>query len=242
MGPGGFRRLQNDCDLTTSGLVGSIPMHSRHHRPERVRRLPISGRTRSVRRSRNAAALIAIVAVSLAVSRPLVAQRADSARAGVVRNVADSNRARIPKPPLSPRRAFLYSLALPGYSQSVLGRPTAGALFVLTESIALVMLRESAADLRQARRFRTDSLVVIGYEVDPTGTAAPTPITQSSAYTDRLIDVRRGHVEDWIAFIVANHLFAAADAYVAAHLWDLPTQISVESRRDGAVLAAKVSW
>jgi hypothetical protein len=32
----------------------------------------------------------------------------------------------------------------------VLGRPTAGALFVLTESIALVMLRESAADL--ARR------------------------------------------------------------------------------------------
>jgi hypothetical protein len=186
--------------------------------------------------------LIAIAAISLGASRPLRAPRADSARAGVVRHAADSNRARIPKPPLSPRRAFLYSLALPGYSQSVLGRPTAGALFVLTESIALVMLRESAADLREARRFRTDSLVVIGYEVDPTGTAPPTPITQASAYTDRLIDVRRGHVEDWIAFIVANHLFAAADAYVAAHLWDLPTQISVESRRDGAVLAAKVSW
>ena len=127
-------------------------------------------------------------------------------------------------------------IALPGYSQSVLGRPTAGALFVLTESIALVMLRESAADLREARRFRTDSLVVIGYE--PTGT----PITQVSAYNDRLVDIRRGHVEDWIAFLLANHLFAAADAYVGAHLWDLPTQISVESRRDGAVLAARVAW
>jgi hypothetical protein len=119
----------------------------------------------------------------------------------------------------------------------VLGRPTAGALFVLTESIALVMLRESAADLREAKRFRTDSLVVIGYE-KPAGT----PITQVSAYTERLVDVRRGHVEDWIAFIIANHLFAAADGYVAAHLWDLPTQISLESRRDGTALAARISW
>src|SRR5438045_3776832 len=137
MGPGGFRRLQNDCDLTTSGLVGSIPMHSRHQGPDRVRRPLTSGCTRTVPRSRHAV----------------------------------------------------------------------------------------------ARRFRTDSLVVIGYE--PAGT----PITQVSAFNDKLINVRRGHMEDWIAFLIANHLFAAADAYVAAHLWDLPTQISVESRPGGAVLA-----
>jgi len=237
MGPGGFRRLQNDCDLTTSGLVGSIPMHSRHQRPERVRRLSISDCTAIALRPRQAVALVGIVVLSLA-ARPLRAQRADSAKAGVRRSDADSiRRAKIPKPPLSPRRAFLYSLALPGYSQSVLGRPTAGALFVLTESIALVMLRESAADLREAKRFRTDSLVVIGYDQ-----AAGTPITQASAYTERLVDVRRGHVEDWIAFIIANHLFAAADGYVAAHLWDLPTQISLESRRDGTALAARISW
>jgi hypothetical protein len=170
---------------------------------------------------------------------PAQAQRADSARKGATTSPVDSARALIPKPPLSPRRAFLYSLAVPGYSQSVLNRPTAGALFVLTESIALVMLRESAAELRQARRFLTDSLVVIGY--DASGSTS-TPITQASAYNQRLVDVRRGHVEDWIAFIVANHLFAAADAYVAAHLWDLPTQISVESRPSGAVVAAKVHW
>ena len=169
-------------------------------------------------------------------SSPAHAQRADSARAAVSRATADTTARKRPKPPLSPRRAFLYSLALPGYSQSVLNRPTAGALFMLTESIALVMLRESSAGLRQARRFRTDSLVVIGYE--PSGT----PITQVSAFNERLIDIRRGHVEDWIAFIVANHLFAAADAYVGAHLWDLPTPISVESRRDGAALAARVHW
>ena len=213
-------------------------MHSRHQRPERVRRLSISDCTAIALRPRQAVALVGIVVLSLAAVRPLRAQRADSAKAGVRRSDADSIRkAKIPKPPLSPRRAFLYSLALPGYSQSVLGRPTAGALFVLTESIALVMLRESAADLREAKRFRTDSLVVIGYDQ-----AAGTPITQASAYTERLVDVRRGHVEDWIAFIIANHLFAAADGYVAAHLWDLPTQISLESRRDGTALAARISW
>jgi len=184
--------------------------------------------------------LLAILAWSATAASTVHAQRADSAQTGARRSAADSVRAgRIVKPPLSPRRAFLYSLALPGYSQSVLNRPTAGALFVLTESIALVMLRESAADLRQARRFLTDSLVVIGYETSGT---TVTPITQVSGYNQRLVDIRRGHVEDWIAFIFANHLFAAADAYVAAHLWDLPTQISVESRPTGAVVAAKVHW
>ena len=180
--------------------------------------------------------MLATIVASAVCTEPARAQRADSARAAVARAATDTTRAKLPKPPLSPRRAFLYSLALPGYSQSVLNRPTAGALFMLTESIALVMLRESALELRQARRFRTDSLVVIGYE--PTGT----PITQVSAFNERLIDIRRGHVEDWIAFILANHLFAAADAYVAAHLWDLPTQISVESRGTGTVVAAKVRW
>ena len=193
-------------------------------------------------RSRRILALVAIAAGIVLGSSPAFAQRADSAKAGARPANTDSVRAsKIVKPPLSPRRAFLYSLALPGYSQSVLNRPTAGALFVLTESIALVMLRESAADLRQARRFLTDSLVVIGYETAETG-AAGTPITQPSGYNQRLVDIRKGHVEDWIAFIFANHLFAAADAYVAAHLWDLPTQISVEARSTGPVVAARVSW
>jgi hypothetical protein len=194
---------------------------------------------RSVPGARRILVMLGIFLGLVFAAQSVHAQRADSARAGATRPARDSARAALPKPPLSPRRAFLYSLALPGYAQSVLNRPTAGALFVLTESIALVMLRESSADLRQAKRFLTDSLVVIGYE--SSGTTSTT-ITQVSGYNQRLVDVRRGHVEDWIAFIIANHLFSAADAYVAAHLWDLPTQISVESRRSGAVVAAKVHW
>jgi hypothetical protein len=189
-------------------------------------------------RTARSTTLGAALLVALAAAPSVAAgQRTDSAQVGARRTPRDSTRALLPKPPLSPRRAFLYSLVVPGYSQSVLRRPTAGAIFVLTEGIALAMLHESAADLRQARRLKTDSLIVIG--VDPTNGSQ---ITQTSGYTQELIDVRRGHVEDWLAFLLANHLIAAADAYVAAHLWDLPSQVSVERRPGGAVVAARLRW
>jgi hypothetical protein len=178
----------------------------------------------------------AIVAVLVAVSLPAGAQRVDSARVAPRQAAVDTSNKPIPTPPLSPRRAFLYSLLLPGYSQSVLGRPTAGAIFVLSESIAIAMLRESKADLNEARRLRTDSITVIG--VDANGQ----PITHKSFYSDGLIDIRRGHVEDWVAFLIANHLFAGADAYVAAHLWDLPTQVTVRSAPSGTIVAARFTW
>jgi hypothetical protein len=190
----------------------------------------------SLQRFASRTAIACALAVSLAAFRTAGAQRADSARAGARPATIDSTRKALPKPPLSPKRAFLYSLALPGYAQSVLKRPTAGAIFMVTESIGLAMLRESAADLRQAKRFQTDSLIVVGYS--DTGA----PITQVSAYTESFTNTRKGHLEDWIAFLIANHLFAAADAYVGAHLWDLPSQISVETRPTGTVVAARIRW
>ena len=165
------------------------------------------------------------------------AQRADSARVAPLRPRVDTSLSAIPTPPLSPRRAFLYSLVLPGFGQSRLGRPGAGALFVFTESLAIGMLRESIADLREARLFRRDSLEYIGN--DP---ATGTPVMHRNAYNDELISIRRGHVEDWVAFLIANHLFAGADAYVAAHLWDLPSQVGVSQTAAGTRLTASLRW
>ena len=57
------------------------------------------------------------------------------------------------------------------------------------------------------------------------------------------VAIRRSHVEDWIAVLIANHLFSGADAYVAAHLWDLPAQIKVSQRPNGtSVIAARINW
>jgi hypothetical protein len=179
--------------------------------------------------------LVSLLVVAIG-AMPAHAQRVDTTRVTSKPPVFDTV-ATIIKPPLSPRRAFLYSLAVPGLAQSRLGRPVAGAIFVFTESIAIAMLRESSAELRQARSFRTDSLVPIGN--DPlTGT----PVVHHSTFNDELISIRKGHVEDWIAFLIGNHLFACASAYVAAHLWDLPAQIKVSQTPNGSVIAARITW
>jgi hypothetical protein len=178
-------------------------------------------------------ALVSLVAVAAGAG----AQRADSSKV-TPRPAVDTTTHKGPQPPLSPRRAFLYSVLIPGLGQSRLNRPTAGAIFMLTESIALAMLRQSAADLKEARRFRSDSLVYLG--LDPiTGV----PVLQQSSFNDQLIEIRQGHVEDWAFFLVGNHLFAGADAYVAAHLWDLPMQIEVRPGANGrSGVTARIRW
>src|SRR4051812_45328647 len=134
----------------------------------------------------------------------VLASTAHDARAQVIDSSRVAPKARVdtvrraaPLPPLSPRRAFLYSLLVPGYGQSRLGRPIAGGIFALTESIAIAMLHESRAELNEARLFRQDTLVNLGN--DP---ATGTPVLQRTSYNDELISIRRGHVEDWIAFLV----------------------------------------
>jgi len=179
--------------------------------------------------------VLALLASS-ALGASLQAQRVDSTRVSPKLPVVDT--AVNVKPPLTPKRAFLYSLAVPGLGQSRLGRPVAGAIFAFTESIAIAMLSQSVQELNQAKSFRTDSLIPIG--TDP---VSGTPIFHRSSYTDELINIRKSHVEDWVAFLIANHLFSGADSYVAAHLWDLPAQIKVSQRPNGtSVIAARISW
>ncbi|MDQ3949078.1 MAG: hypothetical protein M3282_01910 [Gemmatimonadota bacterium] len=175
-----------------------------------------------------------LVCVALAVPagtpRAAHAQRADTARAGATRPA---------RSPLSPRRAFLTSLVAPGYAQSVLGRPNAATLFILTEAIALLMVRETATELRQARRLQADSVPV--YFVDPVS-GVPDTIYQPGRYPSALVRARRAHLEDWIAALVANHFIAGADAFVAAHLWEVPVQVGFRSAGGRTALFARYRW
>ena len=121
---------------------------------------------------RRATAMIvaAVLAVVLADSNA-AAQQVDSARAGVRRPpvtdttkkpTADATKkpaAAVPdseKPPISPKRAFLYSFMVPGYGQSVLDRPIAGAMFFGAEVTWLALATKSAFDLRYARAHKRE--------------------------------------------------------------------------------------
>lgn len=141
-------------------------------------------------------------------------------------------------PPISPRRAFLYSLVVPGYAQSILGRNRAGALEMAFEAVAISMVRISAADVREARRMRADSVPVSF--VDDAGN--PKIRYEKTIYTNALIRSRRSHLEDWLAVLIGNHLFSAADAFVAANLWDLPKEISVQTSMRSVDVAFTLPW
>jgi hypothetical protein len=177
----------------------------------------------------------AILALAAAPPRDGHAQRVDTARVAA----APAAGARPLRPPLSPRRAFLASLVAPGYAQSVLGRPNAAALFVVTEAIGLLMVRESSIALRQARRLEADSVPV--YFVDPVS-GSPDTLYAPGRYSSALVRSRRAHLEDWIAALVANHVIAGADAFVAAHLWDVPVRVGVRSGDGRTALALRYLW
>ena len=142
-------------------------------------------------------------------------------------------------PPLTPKRAFLYSSLLPGFGQSRLDRGTSGALFASIELAAVVMMRRSQMDLREARRYQIDTLpnqyLVSGDSLIKNGSF-------TNGFTRDLVRTRRLHVEDWIAVVAFNHLFAGADAFVSAQLWDVPLELSAFPRPSGAVFVATLRF
>ena len=109
------------------------------------------------------------------------------------------------------------------------------------EAMGIAMIRESQADVREARAMSGDS-VVVSY-VDATGDSLPQPVPVIGRRFDvPYVHVRQAHVEDWVAFLIANHLFSGADAFVAANLWDVPAQLQIRAIPGGASIGAKLTW
>jgi hypothetical protein len=197
----------------------------------------------------------ALICFALFVPRASVAQVQDSARAGIAAPTPTAQPSRpaatdTPKPPMSPRRAFLSSLLVPGYAQTVFGRDKAAMLFAVIEVGSIGMARKAAIDLADAKAFAGDSIVAT-YKIDPnTGlaildpkTGLPVPDTYiASRYTPDRVKARRTHYEDWVAAIIFNHLFSGADAYVAANLWDFKANIGVVAAPHSAGVYASLRF
>jgi hypothetical protein len=136
---------------------------------------------------------------------------------------------------------------LPGLGQAKLQRPSAGAIYVGFEMGAITMLVKSRYDLDLAKR-RVREVTIGSYAVDGSGRPVfdslgrPVPKdTVPNRYgvtgTDQLrsrLKARRLHYEDWVTMLAFTHLFAGADAFVSAHLWDLPTQVEIRRLPSGA--------
>ena len=183
--------------------------------------------------------LVALAMLVAPLGAPLSAQQRDSVVAK--RPVIDALASQPGRftPPLTPKRAFLYSALLPGFGQSRLDRGTSGALFASVELAAMVMVRRSGMDLREARRYQIDTLPA---EYRVAGSAVEKNGTFTNQFTRDLVRTRRLHVEDWLAALAFNHLFAGADAFVSAQLWNVPVELSAIPRPSGAVFVATIRY
>lgn len=209
---------------------------------------------RRPRRAPLAHALLPLCAIALlAVASPgaLGAQQSDSARVGATARPPGDTLLAFGRARVRPRTAVLRSLALPGWGQASLDRPTAAALFIIVEAGSAAMIVKSKRSLDRAKDARDDSIFVRWkvddsgnpvVTVDPiTGDTVPVPEYARDPLVDR-IPSRRGQLESWIAVLVANHFFSMADAFVAAQLSDIPRRVQIRRTPDAWVLAARVTW
>ena len=144
------------------------------------------------------------------------------------------------KPPVSPAHAFLESLLVPGWGQASLHRSVAGTIFTVVEAMSVAMLIQSKRELAIARRYSADS-VVDHYDPPTQPGGAPTPVYQPNQYAAR-IRPRKQAVEDWAALLIFNHLVSGADAFVAAHLWDVPVEVSPRPSERRVSVGVRVGW
>ena len=110
------------------------------------------------------------------------------------------------------------------------------------------MSLKSWNDLSKAKDARADTVATT--QLDGEGKPVLDPITGQPIVTfaprnknlaDR-VAARRAHLEDWIAVVVFNHLFAGADAYVAANLADFDANVQVSSAERRVGFSARLAW
>lgn len=169
--------------------------------------------TQAVRRL---AVTVCWLAAALVAAGPAAAQnppvpRPDSVRVLVdsaVRLVTDSvlparTDSLRPRPPITPTGAFLRSLLIPGWGQSRLGRNVTGGMFVAFEGIAAAMVWKTYWQLEFAET------------------------------RGKFVRSHRQEREDWLVLLGFNHLMAATEAYVSAHLYDFPAALRLERMPGG---------
>jgi hypothetical protein len=152
------------------------------------------------------------------------------------------------QPPLSPGRAFLNSLLLPGLGQSRLRRQVPAAFYYTIEVVSIAMLHKTRTDLRIAKELAR-TRVVDRFQVDPiTGEpvlvdGAFVPVdTVANRFDEERVSSRQQQFEDWAALLVFNHLFSGADAFVASLLWDVPARVGFRPVGGRIGLGLTVPW
>jgi hypothetical protein len=105
---------------------------------------------------------------------------------------------------IKPVGALWRSLLIPGWGQAYTGRNFSGAAFVVWEGVAVMMTVRAVQEKHYAEKTGSETLAS-----------------------------KRQQIQDWVVLWGFNHLFAAAEAFVSAHLLDFPKELKLRAGPGG---------
>jgi len=114
---------------------------------------------------------------------------------------------------VKPVDALFRSLFIPGWGQASTGRNTAGAMFAVWEGVTIMMTARAVQEK---------------HYMEETG-------SENVASKDQ-------QIQDWIVLLVFNHLFSAAEAFVAAHLQDFPKELKIRAVPGGGGVSGGIRF
>lgn len=181
---------------------------------------------------------------------------ADTARAEPPFSPADTVAAALTGKTLTPGRAFVRSLLIPGWGQFSQGARVRGTVYASLQGASAFMLvktqikvNDAQDDAESLREFAIDSMRADALEQQDTmlirilanEDSAQARADSTEAVSDKLAltESRKRQREDWIALAIFFTLASGVDAYVGAHLADFPGTVSARPFRRGGVL---VEW
>lgn len=133
-----------------------------------------------------------------------------------------------------PAGAFLRGVLVPGWGHTVSGATTRGAFYFGAESLAGWMLYKTARRLGTARqqaelreRRVGEALAAQGIS-DAAELEAALEADEDVARARGLAAAREEQREDWIAVLIFTLLLSGLDAFVSAHLQDVPEPLTIE--------------
>lgn len=141
---------------------------------------------------------------------------------------------------VTPRGAFIRSLAVPGWGHVASGSYARAGFYVSALSGSLWMLQQTVVRRNEAASFAEverdlamSRLMAAGVE-EPGELDAALDNDDLVATRDALVEARDGQVEDWAAVSIFLVLLGATDALVAAHLADYPEPLTLRALPRGA--------
>ncbi len=142
---------------------------------------------------------------------------------------------------ISPRGAFLRSIAVPGWGHAEVGSYLRGGFYFAAQSATAFMLWKTDTRLARARDRRALMESVVRARLQNQGITDPlelqAALEEEPAVADLagLVEARSDQREDWIALGIFLLLLGGADAYVSAHLADFPSALEIEGTPGGGV-------